>query len=166
MAPGTLSFGNIRPEDITPLTALLTAAFDDSAHRNSRRPRGGPPGYDTGELLTRWAVGNPDAWWVLEDGVTIGLVVIQVAEDRTHTLVCLAVDPDRQREGYGGTIWDAVYGKHADAVAWTARTPESATSDHAFLEKRCGFELLRTEPEGDQGPTRVYVRSGPAVARG
>lgn len=149
------------------LTAMMTASFDDSARRNTGRARGGPPGYDTGEFLREWAVGNPSAWQAADGDRVVGVVVVFPGADGHHRLGCLFIDPEAQRRGYGGKMWDLVWDRFPQAVTWTLDTPESEVSNHVFYERRCGFVLAEQveADEADGGPSRVYRRRGPAADR-
>ena len=169
---GAVRFTAIEAADVPALTAIMRAAFDESSLRHTGIAHGGPPGYDTGEFLTRWAVGNPTAWAVHADtgdpaavaDAVVGAVITFPGADGHHTLGCLFVDPHAQRRGLGGQIWDEVSARFPDAESWTLETPEHATSNHTFYERRCGFRLLRTELDAEGQVSRVYRRA-PGRAR-
>ncbi|WP_066461353.1 GNAT family N-acetyltransferase [Sanguibacter suarezii] len=162
MSDVPLVLTSIDASDVAGLTAMMTASFDDSTRRNTGRERGGPPGYDTEEFFREWAVGKPYAWKAVDGDQVVGAVFAFPGEDGHHYLGRIFVDPAAQRRGYGGRIWDQVYDRFPEALSWTLDTPEAEVSNHLFYEGRCGFVLV-DQVEADDGPSRIYRRSGPAA---
>ena len=51
----TLTFERMIETDIPELTKIMTRPFDHDAQTFLSQPRSGPPDYDTGEFLQKWA---------------------------------------------------------------------------------------------------------------
>jgi len=52
----TLQFETFKEEDIDILTPIMKRAFDEDAMRHLNEPEGGPPGYDNGDFLRKYAL--------------------------------------------------------------------------------------------------------------
>lgn len=140
-----LQFERMTEEDIPELTEIMTRAFDDEAQRFQGIPKGGPPGYDTGEFLQKWAFDEGGLGWkIIADGKTVGAFILFINPRKDCWLGNIFVDPDYQNKNIGTRSWEFIEDTYPDAKTWNLNTPAWATRNHHFYEK-LGFvqtELL------------------------
>jgi GNAT superfamily N-acetyltransferase len=152
-----LSIVPLDPGHVDTLTAVMTRSFDDDAKRHLGVPRGGPPGYDTGEFLRRHALDpRASAFEARLDGQVVGAIIVFPGPDGEHVLGCMFTDPDVQRRGIGEALF-----RHVEAAfparSWTLETPGYAESNHAFYVRTCGFDKVGEREDPDVGgPMFVY----------
>jgi len=144
-----LSFVEIVEADIPELTAVMTRAFDDDAHRHLGMPRGGPEGYDNGDFFRKWLFGYQAStgYKATVDDRIVGAVIVWAFEHGHNYLGTIFVDPAFQNRGVGTRIWQFVEATYPEAVSWTLGTPSWATKSHSFYEHKCGFEKMGEEPD-------------------
>jgi predicted N-acetyltransferase YhbS len=165
-AAGDLRIVPLQPGDVDALTAVMTRAFDDDAQRHLGVPKGGPPGYDSGEFLRAYGL-DPQAraFVAVLGGRPVGAIIVYPREDGHHVLGGLFTDPDVQRRGIGAALFRFVEDRFP-ARSWTLETPAFATSNHRFYAEKCGFRKAceRDDPDG-VGTMFVFEKVGVA-ARG
>jgi len=143
-----LSFQRITESDIPELTQVMKRAFDDDSRRFLGRPRGGPPGYDTGEFIRKWAVeAGGQGWKIIADGRAVGAFIVFVTESENATLGTIFVDTPVQDQKFGTRTWEFIEATYPCAGVWSLETPTWAVRNHHFYEK-LGF--VRVEIDGDQ----------------
>jgi len=157
----------LQPGDVDTLTEVMTRAFDDDARRHLGVPKGGPPGYDTGEFLREYALDpRARAFAAVLEGRPVGAIIVFPREDGHHVLGGLFTDPDVQRRGIGAALFAHVEAAFP-ARSWTLETPGFATSNHRFYAEKCGFRKAgeREEPDG-VGTMFVFEKAGVATPGG
>ncbi len=152
---------DIRPlerNDVAEATAVMKRAFDDDSRRHLNREDGGPPGYDTGAFLEQNAF-NPAAraFKAIVDGSIAGVIIVFPGKDGNHWLGCMFTDPDRQRQGIGGSLFAHVE-ETFPGSSWKLETPVYARSNHAFYEKKCGFGKIGEQTAEDGMPCILYAK--------
>lgn len=148
-----LDISLIREEDADELTRVMTRAFDDDARRHLGEEKGGPPGYDDGSFIARWAFHKDVRSYVARLGQAIVGATFVFPDPEKAILGCIFVDPAWQRKGIGETLWHHVSTLHPSR-RWKLETPSWALSNHVFYEGRLGFhktgETLPGDPRENQ----------------
>jgi len=143
----TLHFERMAEADIPELTTIMTRAFDNDAQEYLGQPSGGPPGYDTGEFLRKWAFeAGGHGWKIIADGKVVGAFIIFINSEKDYWLGNIFIDPAHQNFQIGTRAWDFIEATYPDANSWNLNTPTWAIRNHHFYEK-LGF--LRIKVEGD-----------------
>jgi ribosomal protein S18 acetylase RimI-like enzyme len=146
----------LQPDDVEPLTEVMTRAFDDDSKRHRGVAKGGPPGYDTGEFLREHGLHpQAEAFTAMLDEVPVGAVIVFPRPDGHHFLGCIFTDPAVQRRGIGEALFRHVEAEFP-ATSWTLETPGFATSNHDFYAGKCGFTKMRERDDPD-GVGSVFV---------
>lgn len=153
--------------DVDALTAVMARAFDDDAQRHLGVPKGGPPGYDSGEFLRAYGFApRARAFVAVLEGRPVGAIIVFPGEDGHHVLGGLFTDPDVQRRGIGAALFRFVEDRFP-ARSWTLETPAFATSNHRFYAEKCGFRKAceRDDPDG-VGTMFVFEKAGGTTREG
>lgn len=156
-----LAFEPITEGDIPELTQVMTRAFDDDARKYQGRPRGGPDGYDNGEFFRKWLFGRDETvgYKAISAGRIVGGMVLWLYEDGENTVGVIFVDPACQDCGVGTRLWQFGEQRHA-ARSWRLETPAWAVKNHAFYERKCGFQRIAVNPgDGPTGEMYVYGKT-------
>ena len=121
--------------DIPEMTGVMTRAFDDDSLRFRGIPKGGPPGYDTGEFLRKW-MPEGIAYKVLRSGRIIGCFIVFTDYPAAghNVLGTVFIDPEHQNQGVGSRTLAFIH-ESFPAKNWQLETPEWATRNHHFYEK-------------------------------
>lgn len=146
-----LSFAPVYPRDIDALTAIMKRAFDEDTRIHTDRACGGPPGYDNGEFLRKYALDpRSDAYKVLRDGEIIGCVIVWIHPDtQNNYLGCLFVDAALENRGIGKSIWEFIEKEYPDTALWRVETPIFSHRNHHFYINKCGFCAVKIENPRD-----------------
>ena len=147
--------------DVDALTDVMARSFDDDARRHLGVPKGGPPGYDTGEFLREHGFDpRARAFVAFLEGRPVGAIIVFPREDGHHVLGCMFTDPDVQRRGIGAALFRFVEDRFP-ARSWTLETPGFAASNHRFYAEKCGFRKAgeRDDPDG-VGTMFVFEKAG------
>ena len=137
-----LKFERMTEDDIPALTAIMTRAFDDETQRFLGEPKGGPPGYDTGEFLQKWAFDEGgQGWKIIADNETVGAFILFTNPEKDYWLGTIFIDPTHQNKKIGTRAWYFIEETYADAKTWNLDTPVWATRNHHFYEK-LGFSQV------------------------
>ncbi len=172
-AAGALRIVPLQAGDVDALTDVMTRAFDDDARRHLGVPKGGPPGYDTGEFLLEHGFDpRARAFVAALEGRPVGAIIAFPREDGRHVLGGLFTDPDVQRRGIGAALFAHVEAA-IPARSWTLETPAFAASNHRFYTEKCGFRKAgeRADPGGvgdvdGVGTMFVFEKAGVAARGG
>ena len=112
--------------DIATLTPVMKRAFDAEAQFHLGRD-GGPPGYDDGTFLRRWALHPKATAFRLDSGTQpAGAVILQ-------------------RSGMGTAIWQKIETMYPETREWRTETPGFARMNHHFYVNKCGFQIVKIE---------------------
>jgi GNAT superfamily N-acetyltransferase len=147
-----LSFEEITEQDLPELTKVMTRAFDDDSQKHRGLERGGPEGYDNGS-----------------QGEIIGGIIVWILEEGHNILGTIFVDPAFQDQGVGTQTWQFIEAAYPETLSWRLGTPEWATKNFHFYEKKCGFQCVESdplipEPEGTIIYRKEMAQPTPGVA--
>ena len=151
-----LQFRDFEETDVTRFTGIMKHAFDEDARRHLGEESGGPPGYDNGDFLRKWALDQGStAYAIYKDsapiGVTaIGVVIIWINDNHENFLGTIFVDPDFQDQGIGSLIWKFIEQKYSETRVWRTETPGYSKRNHNFYVNKCGFKIVKIEHPGDK----------------
>ncbi|MBN2393066.1 MAG: GNAT family N-acetyltransferase [Anaerolineae bacterium] len=151
-----LQFRDFAETDVMPFTRIMKRAFDEDARRHLGEESGGPPGYDNGDFLRKWALDkNSTAYAIFKEtvpiGVTaIGVVIVWINSNNENFLGNIFVDPDFQDQGIGSLIWKFIEQKYSNTKVWRTETPGFSKRNHNFYVNKCGFKIVRIENPGNK----------------
>ena len=154
-AAGRPSFREFTEDDVETLTEIMKRSFDEDARRHLGRESGGPPGYDDGSFLRRYALDpGSDASVILLDGKPIGAFIVWPGTGGESFLGSIFIDPDLQDRGIGLQVWRFIEGRYPETRIWRTETPGFSRRNHHFYVNKCGFRIVRIDESGDgSGPS-------------
>lgn len=154
-----LQFEPFLESDIPVFTPIMKRAFDDDMLRHTGIPQGGPDGYDNGDFLRKWYVGNGSkAYKVAKDGVFIGAINVWINQKGVNFLGNMFVDPDCQDKGIGASMWRFIESKYP-AEIWRTETPAFSRRNHNFYINKCGFKVIKIEnPKRSSGGSYILEK--------
>lgn len=146
-----LVFEELKSEDITSLTPIMKKAFDEDARRHLGESTGGPPGYDNGDFLRRYALDNKSqAFKVTKDNKIVGAVIVWINKNNINYLGNMFVDVDLQDKGMGTKMWNAIEVMYPNTIVWRTETPGFSKRNHNFYVNKCGFKVVKIENPMDK----------------
>ena len=146
-----LSFEEFQEEDVDVFTAIMKRAFDEDAKRHLNEDSGGPPGYDNGDFLRKWALHkDSQAVKVFKDSKPIGLYIVWITKNHINSLGALFIDPEFQDKGVGAKIWKFIESEYPQTILWRTETPGFSKRNHNFYVNKCGFKIVKIENPGDK----------------
>ena len=82
-----LQFEEFGETDIEEFTEIMKRAFDEDTIRHLGEESGGPPGYDNGEFLRKWALDKKSqSIKVFQDEKPIGLFIVWINDNNENNL--------------------------------------------------------------------------------
>lgn len=100
---------------------------------------------EDGEIISRETIERSldagEAYRIVENGVKVGGVVIQVEGDRGD-LDLLFVSPRAHSKGIGYAAWCEVERLHPEVKLWETVTPYFEKRNIHFYVNRCGFHIV------------------------
>lgn len=152
-----LEYKNLEARDISSLTPIMKAAFDEDTRIHTDLSEGGPRGYDTGELLEKLLKdGNSISKVILCDGCIVGEYTIRKGED-AYTLDLLFIAPSHASKGIGAAVWENIEQENQEAMRWYVETPAYSVRNRRFYEK-CGFKIIRENTYEDGEKSVVFIK--------
>lgn len=146
-----LQFRDFTEADVMPFTRIMKRAFDEDARRHLGEESGGPPGYDNGDFLRKWALDpGSTAYAIYKDNRPIGVVIVWINDNHENYLGNIFVDPDFQDQGFGSLIWQFIEQKYPETRVWRTETPGFSKRNHNFYVNKCGFKIVKIEHPGDR----------------
>jgi len=147
-----LEFHPFVEEDVRVLTPVMKHAFDAGAKKDTGKSHGGPPGYDNGGFLKRFALDpKSTAFKVVKAGKPVGGLILWLSKSGSNRLGCIFVDAPLHDKGIGTTMWKFVEKEYQDTKVWRTNTPGFTPSTHVFYVNKCGFRVVKIahshEPE-------------------
>ncbi len=139
-----ISFARFAPGDVAPMTRVMKAAFDADSLMH-RGVEDGPPGYDDGAFLKKYAL-DPrcDAYVIHVDDTPMGVaIVIPETAPGEYLLDCLFLDPACHGRGIGTEVWRAIERMYPNARVWRTETPLASVRNLNFYINKCGFMAYR-----------------------
>ncbi len=154
------SFREFTEDDVETLTEIMKRSFDEDAKRHLGRESGGPPGYDDGSFLGRYALDpRSDAFVILLGQKPIGAFIVWPGTDGVSFLGNLFIDPDCQDRGIGSTVWSMIESRYPGTRVWRTETPGFSLRNHHFYLNKCGFRMVGIDDPGDgSGPGFVMEK--------
>ena len=136
--------------DIPEMTGVMTRAFDDDSRRFRGIPKGGPPGYDTGDFLRKW-MPKGIAYKVVRSGGIIGCFIVftDYPAAVNNVLGTVFIDPEHQNQGVGSRTLAFIH-ESFPASNWQLETPEWSTRNHHFYEKN-GYRKISERFDAEAG---------------
>ncbi len=133
------------------MTAVMTRAFDDDSKKHLDKDKGGPPGYDNGEFITKWLFENKESTGInaTVDGKIVGAAIVWISKNGENFLGNMYVDPKYQDQNIGTKLWQYIENLDKNAGSWTLEIPDFATKNHYFYEKKCGFNKMKEDKSGE-----------------
>lgn len=148
----SLHFAALREEDIPALTHIMKRAFDEDTRIHLGEPTGGPPGYDNGDFLRRYAIEDTTttALKIIQNSCVIGAVIMWINEKTNENyLGNLFLDPENENKGIGKAVWEMVEQRYPNTRIWRTDTPIFSHRNHHFYVNKCGFHIIRIENPKD-----------------
>ena len=146
-----LQFRDFTETDVEPFTRIMKRAFDEDTRRHLGEESGGPPGYDNGDFLRKWALDpGSTAYAIYKDNAAIGVVIVWINRNHENFLGNIFVDPDLQDQGIGTIIWRFIEQKYPETRVWRTETPGFSKRNHNFYVNKCGFKIVKIERPGDK----------------
>jgi hypothetical protein len=146
-----LEFDLFKTTDIEVYTEIMKRAFNEDAKRHLNENKGGPPGYDNGEFIRKWAfIENAHAYKVLKDRKPIGMIIVMIHENNENYLGNMFVDPEIQDRGIGSIIWRFIESEFTETKIWRTDTPGFSKRNHNFYVNKCGFHVIKIENPGNK----------------
>lgn len=136
--------------EIGELAPIMTRAFDDDTRRHTDRDAGGPPGYDDGSFLRKYALDlTSDTYTVRSDTMIIGAAIVFPRGESECFLGNIFIDPAFQDKGVGMEVWRMIQAQYPDVVTWKTETQGFSKRNHHFYVNKCGFHIVRISNPGD-----------------
>jgi GNAT superfamily N-acetyltransferase len=136
-----------RPHEAEELVRVQIESFHSDAVFYPGVEEGGPPGYDSVDLMLR-KIAEDIAYTIRADGKLVGGVMLFEKEAGHLHLDVIFVDPGLQSKGIGSKAM-AFLAETYPGMRWTLDTPVYALRNHHFYEK---FGFVRVgksfEPDG------------------
>jgi ribosomal protein S18 acetylase RimI-like enzyme len=141
-----VTFEHAIPADAEALITVQIAAFHDDARLYPGMEIGGPPGYDSVEVILQ-KIQEDEVYKIVYEGQIIGgIIIFDYGEGHFH-LDVLDIDPAYHNRGIGSQAMqfiDQVY----PATKWTLDTPTYAIRNQHFYEK-FGYVKVGERAEDD-----------------
>ena len=100
---------------------------------------------EDGQIISRATIEDAidcgEAYRIMQDGRSVGGVVIKVDEERGD-LELLFVSPNAHSRGIGYAAWCAVEQLHPEVTVWETVTPYFEKRNIHFYVNRCGFHIV------------------------
>jgi GNAT superfamily N-acetyltransferase len=151
-----LQFRDFEETDIAPFTRIMKRAFDEDTRRHLGEESGGPPGYDNGDFLRKWALDKGSTAYTIfkEDAaigvVPIGVIIVWINSNNENFLGTIFLDPDYQDQGIGSSVWRFIEHRYPETRVWRTETPGFSKRNHHFYVNKCGFKIVKIEHPGDR----------------
>lgn len=136
----------LKERDIGILTPIMKRAFDKDSMIHLGRT-GGPPGYDDGSFLRKYALDKlSDAYTVWKDNQIIGAAIVWINKERNENyLGTIFLDSNKQEQGIGLKVWKMIEQHYPETKIWRTETPLFSRRNHHFYINKCGFYLTKIE---------------------
>jgi len=147
--------------DIPILTDIMTRTFDDDTQKHLGEPKGGPPGYDTGEFFRQWMIreNTSTGYKIMVNDKIIGAFIVFISGKGNNTLGTIFINPAYQDKGIGTRTWNFIEETYPQTKSWRLGTPSWAKRNHHFYEKKCGFKKVEERPEEGVGISFIFQKN-------
>jgi len=144
------------PADAPALLRAQIRAFEHDALIYPGVAVGGPPGYDSLDVLLAH-IQTDDTYKIEADGHIVGgMVIFDRGEGRCH-LDVIFIDPDYHDRGIGTRAMHYL-DEHYAARLWTLDTPTWAVRNQHFYEKLGFIKVGEVQYEDDDTPLFAYEK--------
>lgn len=138
------------------LTAILVKSFDsDTQYYYGEKAKGGPPGYDNGELSIKIIDSEElDSFLIKNSDSLAGCISLNIYQ-REIAYFCLL--PEYQSKGLGTIVWEEIekiYGTND----WSVETPAYSLKNHAFY-KKLGFKKIYEKTYSSEATSYVFEKN-------
>lgn len=146
-----LKFELLEEGDINILTPIMERAFDEDTRLHLNEPKGGPPGYNNGEFLTKYGLDKDSiAYKILLEGEIVGCVILWINnETRINHLGNIFIDVNIQNQGIGKNVWRFIENEYPNTIKWCTETPGFSKRNHNFYVNKCGFHIIEIKNPTD-----------------
>lgn len=140
-----LFFEEVQENDIEILTPIMKRAFDEDTKIHLGREYGGPPGYDNGDFLRRYALDAASTSYKISKGENvIGAIILWINTDTNQNILGnVFIEPLEENKGIGKIIWDFVEHEFPNTEVWKTETPIFSHRNHNFYINKCGFHVVK-----------------------
>ena len=128
-----IAFEHAVPADAEALVKVQIAAFHDDARMYPGVELGGPPGYDSVDVMLR-KIGEAKVYKILADGQIVGGIIAYDEGQGHFHLDVLDIDPAYHNRGIGTQAMHFIERTYP-AQKWTLNTPGYALRNQHFYEK-------------------------------
>jgi GNAT superfamily N-acetyltransferase len=150
MQENRLRFFPLIEDDIKELTPIMKRAFDEDTRIHLSKNEGGPPGYDNGNFLRKWALHkHSTSFKVMFNENVIGAVIVWINKDNINFLGTIFIDPDYQNKSIGHKIWNRIEQMYPQTKLWRTETPGFSKRNHVFYVNKCGFKIYKIVKPGN-----------------
>lgn len=135
-----ISFRKFTEADIEPCTVIMKEAFDEDSLLFREVPDG-PPGYDDGSFLRKFAVDSgADSYCIFVDGELSGATIIfRNEEKKENFLGCIFLGTSLRGKGIGKAVWSEIEKMYPDTKVWRTETPLYSVRNLNFYINKLGF---------------------------
>ena len=141
----SINFTPLNEIDIDNLINPMTRAFDNDSVLYNGIEKGGPPGYNDGSFLYKWAIKDEKsiAYKIEVEQEIIGAFIIWWNKNGESILGTIFLHPEYHNQKIGREAWVFIE-KKFPTRSWRLRTPSWAIRNHHFYEAVCGFTKTDT----------------------
>lgn len=135
-----IEFREFTSNDVINMSAIMKAAFDEDSLLFRKIPDG-PPGYDDGSFLRKYAL-DPmsDSFCIILNGKEIGAAIVWPNRKlEENFLGCIFIDPSLRRRGLGKQVWKEIERMYPETKVWKTETPLYSVRNLNFYMNKCGF---------------------------
>ena len=129
----TITFERAVPADAETLVKVQIAAFHDDARMYPGVELGGPPGYDSVDVMLR-KIGEAEVYKIVADSQIVGGIILYDEGHGHFHLDVLDIDPAYHNRGIGTQAMHFIEQTYP-ATKWTLNTPGYAIRNQHFYEK-------------------------------
>ncbi len=142
-----LEFRRAVRADAPALVKLQVAAFHHDSVLYPGVEIGGPPGYDSVEVM-QGKIARDDTFSFWLEGQLVGGMVIYDQGNGHYHLDVIFIHPDYHNQGIGSQAIRFLDATYPAARLWTLNTPAWAIRNHHFYEKLGYVKVAESEWEG------------------
>ncbi|MBI9010934.1 MAG: GNAT family N-acetyltransferase [Clostridiales bacterium] len=129
-----INFIRAKIEDAETLLEKQIKTFDEDTRQTFDRPAGGPPGYDSLDVLHQEITENMYFKIMKNDKIIGGIHVTDMDSDH-YNLTRIYVEPEEQNNGIGQKAINFLEEEFSQVVKWSLDTPSVAKRNHHLYEK-------------------------------
>lgn len=146
-----LIFEEIKEEDIRILTPIMKRAFDEDTRIHLGKESGGPPGYDNGDFLRKFALHKDSTSYKISiKGKVIGALILWINNSTNQNFLGnVFIDSTFENKGIGKKVWEFVELEFPNTEIWKTETPIFSRRNHNFYVNKCGFHVVKIEKPKD-----------------